>query len=245
MAAGRLVPMVAAISPAAMRSLNDLPLVLGVMEIGLASASRVGWPCGLASFMAPSIQLHLREIDPAIVRQQPAHEDRGRHRIERNPDALAGEILRRADHAAIDRDIAVAEHARGKHRQRHERTVAGGEAGDVFGARHFRRIELQRARHPIENLARAVDGEEVEIDALGLHLLGIERQHAVVEAACEGDLDFGHSLGFPRGAGQEACGRTRLGRHPTRIFAIYPPTRNSRYKPHQEERAVARGEPDR
>ena len=55
MAAGRLVPMVAAISPAAMRSLNDLPLVLGVIEIGLASASRVGWPCGLASFMAPSI----------------------------------------------------------------------------------------------------------------------------------------------------------------------------------------------
>ena len=146
--------------------------------------------------------VHLREIDPVIVLQQAAHEDRGRHRIERNADALAGEILRRADHAAIDRDIAMAEHARGKHRQRHERTVAGGEAGDEFRARHLRGIELLRARHAVENLARAVDGEEVEIDALGLHLLGVERQHAVVEAAGEGDLDVGHRLGFPRGAGR-------------------------------------------
>ncbi len=140
---------------------------------------------------------HLSEIDPAIVRQQAAHEDRGRHRIERNPDTLAGEILGRADHAAIDRDIAVPEHTRGKDRQRHERTVAGGDAGDVFGARHLRSVELQRARHPIENLPRAVDGEEVEIDALRLHLLGVERQHAVIETAREGDGDFGHSLGVP------------------------------------------------
>ena len=205
---------------------------------------------------------HLRQIDSAIVLQHAANEDRGRHRIKRHPDALAGEIRRRADHPAIDRDIAVAEHARREHRQRHERAVAGGEAGDVLGARHLRSIELQRARHPIENLARAVDGEEVEIDPLGLHLLGVERQHAVVEPAGESDRKLGHcvevSLQPFRRAGFDttchACpgldpgpfhtrslerSRIKSGTRACRlgrIFAIYAQACNSRYKPPADRR---------
>ena len=139
----------------------------------------------------------LGEIDAIFMLQQPANEDRGRHRIKRDADALAGEIGRRADRFGVDRYMAVPEHARGKDRQCHERTVAGGEAGDEFGARHLGRIELQRARHPIENLARTVDCEEVEIDPVGLNLLGIERQHAVVEPAGEGEGELGHGGGCP------------------------------------------------
>jgi hypothetical protein len=32
-----------------------------------------------------------------------------------------------------------------------------------------------------------VDGEEIEVDAVRLHLSGVQREHAVVEPAGEGD----------------------------------------------------------
>src|SRR5262249_53862992 len=46
--------------------------------------------------------------------------------------------------------------------------------------------------HAIEDLPWIVDGEEVQLDALGLRLAGIERQHAIVEAAGEGNGQLGH-----------------------------------------------------
>jgi hypothetical protein len=37
-----------------------------------------------------------------------------------------------------------------------------------------------------------VDGEEIEVDAVGLHAAGMEREHAVIEAAGKCDWNSGH-----------------------------------------------------
>ena len=37
-------------------------------------------------------------------------------------------------------------------------------------------------------------GDEVQIDAVGLHLAGVERLHAVVERAGETELEFVHAI---------------------------------------------------
>src|SRR5207302_6770090 len=89
----------------------------------------------------------------------------------------------RADRARVDRDEAVTKHPRGEDRQRHERTISGGETADIFGARHFRSIEFELADHPVKQLARIVDVDEIEIDAFGLDFTGTKRDHAVIKAA--------------------------------------------------------------
>src|SRR5580700_6561960 len=53
----------------------------------------------------------------------------------------------------------------------------------IFRARHFRRVELELADHAVEQLARIVDIDEIEIDAFGLDLAGPQRDHAVVKPA--------------------------------------------------------------
>src|SRR5262245_45961721 len=79
----------------------------------------------------------------------------------------------------------VAEGPGGKHRQRNHLVAAGGEPAEDLGARHFACIELEIFPHAVENLARFVDGEKVEIDTFGFDLAGIERRHAVIETAGE------------------------------------------------------------
>jgi len=64
-----------------------------------------------------------------IVLQQATDEDRRRHGIERHADPFAGEVLGLADLALVDRDIAVPEHARRKHRDRHHWTIARTHGG--------------------------------------------------------------------------------------------------------------------
>ena len=134
----------------------------------------------------------LVEIDAEVVLHQAADEDRGGLGVERHADALAGEVLGRLDVLAVDDDEAVAEHPRGEHRQRHERQLLGGIAGDEFGARHFAGVEFQPVGHAVENLARIVHDQEIEIDAVGFDVAGMEREHAIVEAAGEGDRQGGH-----------------------------------------------------
>src|SRR5262249_57327476 len=121
-----------------------------------------------------------------------AHEDRCRHGIERHTDALAGEVLGFPDLALVDGDIAVPEYARGKHWDRHHRAVGPHCMADEFRARHLAGVELEIGQHPVEDLARMVDGEKIEVDAVGLHLAGMQREHAVVEAAGERDWNSGH-----------------------------------------------------
>ena len=136
--------------------------------------------------------MHSRQVNAVLVRQHAADEHRRGLGVERYADALAFEVLGRPDRLAVDRDEAVAKDARGKYRQRHQLAAAGGMPADDLGARHLAGVELEILPHAIEDLARTVDGEEVEIDPLGLRLPGIERQHAVVEAAGERHRQFGH-----------------------------------------------------
>jgi hypothetical protein len=134
----------------------------------------------------------VRQVDAVVVLQEPADEDRRRHRVERHPDALAGEVLGRTDLALVDRDIAVPEHARWKYRDRHHRAVAARGEARVFRARHLAGFELEIGQHPVEDLARMVDRQEIEVDAVRFHLAGLQREHAVVEPAGERDWYSGH-----------------------------------------------------
>src|SRR5204862_3496477 len=89
------------------------------------------------------------------------------------------------------------------------------------GARHFRGIEFLRGLHPVEDFARMVDGEIIEIDAVGLHLAGVERQRAVVESAGKRDRNGGH-------ASPLAIRQRRLGA--AALFVIYACPCNCGYK---------------
>src|SRR5215470_15290587 len=71
-------------------------------------------------------------------------------------------------------------------------------AADRLRARHLAGVEFEVLPHAVENLPRVVDGEKVEVDAVGLRLAGIECEHAVVEAARERHRYFGHGSPSPR-----------------------------------------------
>src|SRR5262249_59966037 len=89
-----------------------------------------------------------------FMHEMPARPDRRGLGIERQSDALAFEILRRADAAPpIDEDVAVSKDARGKHRQRDEWTIAAAHQADEFGRRQLRHAEFLPSHHAVENLA--------------------------------------------------------------------------------------------
>src|SRR5262249_10090626 len=77
------------------------------------------------------------------------------------------------------------------------RALLAGKALHEFRARKLGDIEFLAARHPVEDRPRLVDGNEIEVDALGLDLAGVKRLHAVVEPACERKLQLGHLLLVP------------------------------------------------
>jgi hypothetical protein len=76
----------------------------------------------------------------------------------------------------------VAEGARREHRDGDEVALLVGVALDVFGARILGDVELLAARHAVEDRTRLLDADEVEVDAVGLHLAGVDRLHAVVQS---------------------------------------------------------------
>src|SRR5215475_8934545 len=134
-----------------------------------------------------------------IMLENAADEDRGRHGVERDADALAFEVLGLADaRLLVDADEAVAEAARGKHRDGHERTLLVGVALNVFRARIFGDVELLPARHAVEDRARLLDADEVEIDAVDRDFPGIDRLHAIIERGRKRKLQLGHWLRNPR-----------------------------------------------
>ena len=163
------VAAMASISPS-LEQVADSDLSAGAVSIwrtGFSSGSTLGLPCEPAWFKRALHPVDLREIDAVFVLQHAADEDRGGLGVERHADALALEILGRLDAGfLVDRDVAVAEDARGEDRDRDERAVALGVALKRLGARHLRRVEFLAAAHAVENLARAVDGDEIEVDAL-------------------------------------------------------------------------------
>ncbi|MBI2318174.1 MAG: hypothetical protein HYU75_14550 [Betaproteobacteria bacterium] len=128
-----------------------------------------------------------------LIGQQPADEDRRRHGVDLHADAFALQVLRRPDLPAVDEDEAVAKDPRGKHRDRDERALPGDEARDVFGTGELRSVEFDSPRHAVEDVARPVVCQELEIDALDLHFAGGERDHAIIQAAGERERQSGHS----------------------------------------------------
>ena len=196
---GMLVPMVASITPSWMQIVERLvgrPLLdldrLEQRQHG-RRAVRAG---GVDRALHPG---DLREIDAVIVLQDAADEDRGGHGVERDADALAFEVLRLGDaDLLVDADEGVPEAARGEHRDGDEIALLVGVALDVFGARILRDVELLAARHAVEDRARLLDADEVEIDAVRLHLAGVDRLHAVVQRGRKRKLQIGHWTLNPR-----------------------------------------------
>jgi hypothetical protein len=97
----------------------------------------------------------------------------------------------------VDRDEAVAKSPRRKHRNSDERTPLVGEALHELGAGKFGDVKLLAPSHAVEDRTRLVNGDEIEVDALGLHLARIERLHAVVETARKRKLQLCHLLPSP------------------------------------------------
>jgi hypothetical protein len=121
------------------------------------------------------------------MHKMPARPDRRGLGVERQPDALAFEILRRADAApGIDEDVAVSKDARGKHRQRDEWTTPAAHQADEFGRRQLRHVEFLPAHHAVENLASRFQRDAVEGQPRGDHVLLADRVHPIVTAAGKG-----------------------------------------------------------
>ena len=148
----------------------------------LSSGATVGLPCAPGRLSAPCTQRTFERSTPYSCLQQAADPDRGAHGVERDADTFALEVFRRPNASfAIEENEAVPEQAGGKDRDGDERVMAGPEPADEFRARHFGRIEFELAAHAVENVAWFVIGQELEIDAAGLNLAGIEAQHAVIK----------------------------------------------------------------
>src|SRR5215217_4027424 len=83
------------------------------------------------------------EIDAELMREMTARPDRRGLGIERNPNALAFEVLWGANaRARVDENVAVTKDSCRKHRQRHERTIARSGQADEFGSRQLGDIEF-------------------------------------------------------------------------------------------------------
>jgi hypothetical protein len=116
-----------------------------------------------------------------------ARPDRRGLGIERQPDTLAFEILRRADAApAIDEDVAVSKDARGKHRQCDEWTIAAAQQTDEFRRRQLRHVEFLPSHHAVENLASRRQRDAIEGEPRGDHIPLADRVHPIVTAAGKG-----------------------------------------------------------
>src|SRR5262249_6199828 len=170
---------------------------------------------GRTAVCAPGIHcplnpMDLPEIDAVFVLEQPIDVDGRGHGEQRDAHALALKVLGRLDAGlAVDGNEAVAKRPGRKTRNGDERALLAGEALHEFRARKLGDIEFLAARHPVEDRSRLIDGDEIEVDALGLHLAGVERLHAVVEPARERKLQLGHLLLVPGALEQDFSLSTR------------------------------------
>src|SRR5262249_8245916 len=98
---------------------------------------------------------------------------------------------------AVHGDEPVTERARGKHRNGDERAPLVGKPLNKFRTRKLGDVKFLPARHPVEDRARLIYGNESELDAFDRDLADVEWLHAVVEPARERKLQLGHWLASP------------------------------------------------
>src|SRR5258705_1449690 len=136
-----------------------------------------------------------REINAKLMRQMPAQPERRGLRVKRQSNALAFDILGGADAGArVDEDVAMAEDARWKHRQRHEPSIALPVEADELGRRKLRNIELAAADHAVEHVASGFERDAGQVNAFRPHDAFADRLHAIVAAAREGQLQTRHCV---------------------------------------------------
>lgn len=125
--------------------------------------------------------------------QHAADPDSGGHGVQLYANALAIEILGFLDRIGIDADEAMAKYPRRKHGDGDKRPVPGDVPRDVLQGRRLRGIELAVGHHPVEDVARVLDLDEVDVQPGCAHLVGRQRDHAVVEGGCEVAGDGRHA----------------------------------------------------
>src|SRR5262245_43319315 len=118
-----------------------------------------------------------------FVAEQAADEHRRRHGVERHSNALAFEVFRILDVLAVDEDEAVPENKLREYGNGDVRALISSDPRYEFRDRDLGGVVGLILGHAIEDQARIVLDNELEIEALDRNLAGIERQHAIVETA--------------------------------------------------------------
>ena len=146
------------------------------------------------------------QIDAVFVLQDTAHPDARGLAVFLHPDPFAFEVSGLPDSGpGVDEDVAVAEHARGKDRDRDERKVAPQTLDDVMREGHFRGIEGPGLDHAGEDFRRGRDRHIAQIHAFRLDHAQVQRLHAVVRAAGEGHAQLAQGSSRGDGAYKSPC----------------------------------------
>ena len=131
-----------------------------------------------------------RKVDAVILGEMPAAPHRRGLGIERQADALAFQIPGPRDAGIpVDAEEPVAVGLGREYRNRDEAAVAGGRHRDELRRGELGNVEGALPHHPVEDLARRVDADELEVDPPRSDFARFERVHAVVVAAGEAELE--------------------------------------------------------
>ena len=130
------------------------------------------------------------EVDAEVVLHQAAYEQSRGLGVERHADPLAGKVLGRGHVLAVHHDETVAKDARDEDGERDDKAASWRRSG----ARSYSELDISQASnscpaaHAVEDLAGIVDRRgKLRSIAGGRDLAGVQRVHAVIEAAGEGD----------------------------------------------------------
>src|SRR5712692_7949433 len=137
--------------------------------------------------------------DAVVVLQHALDEDEPGRAVLRGADALALEVLRRADVGARPHVHGVMpEDLRQRDGDRHKRALALALEAHIRRERHFRDVEFLRLQHAGERLARP-HHLDVEVDAVRLHAPVHEWAGTIVVPAGEREWKIGHRVSWSTG----------------------------------------------
>jgi hypothetical protein len=81
-------------------------------------------------------------------------------------------------------------HPRREHRNCNQRRLTAAQPRDELGRGKLRDVEFKVTAHSIEQLARLINYLALQIDAFGFCLSQVERNHAVIQATAELQLNL-------------------------------------------------------